>query len=378
MGDDGWHAAADGEGEDFYDGLSAEEILNTEFPDYTNYNDKRTIDQIIAAAGTEKGAAASAAENGEVNLEMDMNMDPIQYESEYGKGNGFTSARMASSNNFWPKKERLAGTGLEHENWRWPKNIIPYKIAPQYTEDERKTIYSGMKMWMRKTCIEFEPAGSAKAKSTGHNNFLYIFSGDGCYSRVGYQAHLRPQPLSLQKYICSRGMCDGCMQPATVAHELGHAIGLHHEQTREDRDNYLQVLENNIIPDQRFNFEKQEGYSTFGTPYDYCSVMHYGATAFGLRPEYLTMIPKDLGYISVSLHLHTTSNSANGFTSRDVSYVDKSIVERSIDVSHTKYKLSLTNLRSKGNLNLLLNFLLSLTRCHLLSLVEVNQAILSW
>jgi len=249
--DDGWHAAADGEGEDFYDGLSAEEILNTEFPDYTDYNDKRTIDQIIAAAGTEKGAAASAAENGEVNLEMDMNMDPIQYESEYGKGNGFTSARMASSNNFWPKKERLAGTGLEHENWRWPKNIIPYKIAPQYTEDERKTIYSGMKMWMRKTCIEFEPAGSAKAKSTGHNNFLYIFSGDGCYSRVGYQAHLRPQPLSLQKYICSRGMCDGCMQPATVAHELGHAIGLHHEQTREDRDNYLQVLENNIIPDQR-------------------------------------------------------------------------------------------------------------------------------
>merc|ERR1719249_634717 len=82
-------------------------------------------------------------------------------------------------------------------------------------------------------------------------------------------------------------------------------------------------------------------------------------------------------FISVSLHLHTTSNSADGFTSRDISYMDESIVERSIDVSHTKYKLSLTNLRSKRNLNLLLNFLLSLTRCHLLSLVEVNQAILA-
>jgi len=305
--DDGWHAAADGEGEDYYDGLSAEEILNTEFPDYTDYNDKRTIDQIIAAAGTEKGAAASAAENGEVNLDMDMNMDPIQYKSEYGNGNGFTSARMANSKDLRPKKERLAGSGREHINWRWPKNIIPYRIDPGYSEEERNIILSGMKMWMEKTCIKFEPAGSPAAKSTNHKNYLYIFHGKGCWSMVGYEASLGytgAQRLSLNKTTC--------MHTGVVAHELGHAIGLNHEQNREDRDKYVQILENNIEPDKKTQFAlKTEGHSTFGTQYDYCSVMHYGPQFFTLGYKYFTMIPKDLGYISVIGHqTHVTYTDA--------------------------------------------------------------------
>merc|ERR1711915_684623 len=81
---------------EFEEGLSADEILNMEFPvEYSN--DDRTIDEMIAAAGTAAGAARAAGENQEINFDMDMNMDPAQYEIEYRKLQGFAGAGMARS-----------------------------------------------------------------------------------------------------------------------------------------------------------------------------------------------------------------------------------------------------------------------------------------
>merc|ERR1712198_423867 len=117
--------------EEFIEGLSADEILNTEF-EVEYAADDRTIDEIIAAAGTAAGAAKAAGENQEINYDMDMNMDPMQYEVEYGKLAGFAGAGMASS---W---------------YRWPKAIIPYRIQSGYTQTQLNTIYQGMQMWMER------------------------------------------------------------------------------------------------------------------------------------------------------------------------------------------------------------------------------------
>lgn len=253
---------------EFIEGLSADEILNTEFPaEYST--DDRTIDEIIAAAGTKDGAAIAAADNGDVNYDMDMNMAPEQYAVEYGKLSGFAGAGMANS---W---------------YRWPKAIIPYRISSGFSSSQISTIYAGMKMWMEKTCIRFVQAGSAEARSTGHSHYITIFSGQGCYSSVGY-SH-RSHQVSLQ--------ARGCVIPGIVAHELGHTIGLHHEQCRPDRDSYIRVNLSPVSSNMRHNFNKMSGTNNFGMPYDYCSLMHYGATAFGGRS--FTMIPKDLDYLAV-------------------------------------------------------------------------------
>jgi hypothetical protein len=68
-----------------------------------------------------------------------------------------------------------------------------------------------------------------------------------------------------------------------IVHEILHSLGILHEQSRNDRDNFVDILENNIAPGRAGNFRK----STSGTvdigPYDYGSIMHYSAWAFG-RP----------------------------------------------------------------------------------------------
>lgn len=64
----------------------------------------------------------------------------------------------------------------------------------------------------------------------------------------------------------------------TVMHELLHAAGLYHEQSRYDRDSKIDINWACIPFDRWHNFNKVLGDSPVG--YDYSSIMHYGPTAF--------------------------------------------------------------------------------------------------
>lgn len=69
----------------------------------------------------------------------------------------------------------------------------------------------------------------------------------------------------------------GCLTVGTIMHEMIHALGFDHEQSRPDRDDYVTIQYNNIQPGAEPNFEKLSSrqYSTFGVPYDQLSIMHY-------------------------------------------------------------------------------------------------------
>ncbi len=63
-----------------------------------------------------------------------------------------------------------------------------------------------------------------------------------------------------------------------LLHEIGHLIGLYHEQTRLDRDTYIEVIWSEIVQGQEHNFEKRTvgEVDSRSVPYDYKSIMHYG------------------------------------------------------------------------------------------------------
>ena len=69
------------------------------------------------------------------------------------------------------------------------------------------------------------------------------------------------------------------LQLGTVVHEILHSMGMLHEQSRPDRDDYLTIDFDNIKSDKKDNFLKY-GWNSVDTreiPYDLGSVMHYGS-----------------------------------------------------------------------------------------------------
>jgi hypothetical protein len=118
-------------------------------------------------------------------------------------------------------------------------------------------------------------------------NYVRIFSDSGCYSFVGRVGGA--QSLSLMKP--GRGTC---LINGIIQHELLHALGLFHEQSRSDRDTYVRINTQNIQPGAAGNFNKYSAnvISHYGQPYNYRSVMHYSAFAFSSNGQ-PTIVPTD-------------------------------------------------------------------------------------
>ncbi|XP_073715161.1 low choriolytic enzyme-like isoform X1 [Misgurnus anguillicaudatus] len=160
---------------------------------------------------------------------------------------------------------------------RWPKysdgNIwVPYVIADHYSSSELQMIEHVLYSFTTISCIRFFPRSNQR-------DYISIESRSGCYSYVGRQGNA--QTVSLARF--------GCIYHSTIQHELLHALGFNHEQTRSDRDSYIQILWDNIQDDMKYNFNKIETLNQ-GTPYDYGSVMQYEKYAFS-KNGYPSMVP---------------------------------------------------------------------------------------
>ena len=76
----------------------------------------------------------------------------------------------------------------------------------------------------------------------------------------------------------------GCENYLTVTHEILHAAGVHHEQSRPDRDEFVKIHWKNIQKGAENNFMKMDAGTVLdNTPYDYNSIMHYGGRDFGIN-----------------------------------------------------------------------------------------------
>nr|ACQ58148.1 Low choriolytic enzyme precursor [Anoplopoma fimbria] len=159
----------------------------------------------------------------------------------------------------------------------WPKatdgNVyVPFRIANAFSQRERSTIIAGLQSFAESTCIRFTPFNRQR-------DFVDIMSLSGCFSFVGRRG--RGQTVSLSRR--------GCVFRQIIQHELLHALGFNHEQTRSDRDQNVRILLENVMRGTESNFRRIQT-RNLGTPYDYNSVMHYGRFAFS-RNRRPTIIP---------------------------------------------------------------------------------------
>ncbi|XP_049592554.1 high choriolytic enzyme 2-like [Syngnathus scovelli] len=155
-------------------------------------------------------------------------------------------------------------------NCRWSKYSdgyvsIPYVVSRDFPEREKQKIEMAMRAFHGTTCIRFVPR-------TDEFDYISVESRGGCFSSLGRQGG--KQVVSINRF--------GCLYHGIILHELIHALGFQHEQTRSDRDGYVRIIWENIDPETTYNFIRQDT-NNLNTPYDYTSVMHYGKTAFSIN-----------------------------------------------------------------------------------------------
>lgn len=84
----------------------------------------------------------------------------------------------------------------------------------------------------------------------------------------------------------------GCFRSGTVVHEFLHTLGFYHMQSATERDDYVMIAWEHIIPGMEHNFNTYgaDVITNFGVEYDVVSVMHYNAYAF-TKNGFATIIP---------------------------------------------------------------------------------------
>ncbi|XP_077149184.1 embryonic protein UVS.2-like [Ranitomeya variabilis] len=78
-----------------------------------------------------------------------------------------------------------------------------------------------------------------------------------------------------------------------------HALGFYHEHTRKDRDQYIDILWQNISPNDYSSFKTDDDGNLMNLPYAYNSVLHYASTAYSNVPGQPSMVAKSDRSISL-------------------------------------------------------------------------------
>lgn len=175
-------------------------------------------------------------------------------------------------------------TGLLDESYRWINNTIAYEIDYEVFSDEQVAhIESGLELIQNVTCVTF-------VERTDEEDYISVIGDStGCWSYVGRQGGR--QELHLQLYAPDTG----CFRIGTIVHEFIHALGFFHMQSATERDEYVTIMWDNILPGTESNFNKYgaDVVTNFGVEYDYGSVMHYGAYGFAINASLPTIVPID-------------------------------------------------------------------------------------
>ncbi|MDB4882264.1 MAG: hypothetical protein JWL95_1030 [Gemmatimonadetes bacterium] len=150
---------------------------------------------------------------------------------------------------------------IDGAGFRWPGGVMPYEIDAALPNTQRLT--DAIKL------IEESTGGVTIVPRSGQADYVKFVTSTGCSSPIGRQGGEQQIKLGDD---CSAG---------NAAHEMMHSLGMFHEQSRCDRDDFVEILSANVESGKEFNFDKEcAGATDLGYNYDFGSMMHYPLDAF--------------------------------------------------------------------------------------------------
>lgn len=152
------------------------------------------------------------------------------------------------------------GVIIDGSSYRWPGGVVPYVIASNLPNQWRVTDAINY--------IEANTSGVDFVPRTNQSDYIYVIPSSGCASYIGR--------IGGAQYLYLGSGCGS----GNTAHELLHALGMFHEQSRCDRDSYVTINWGNIASGYSGNFDKECTGASDVYGYDEGSIMHYGPYAF--------------------------------------------------------------------------------------------------
>ena len=169
--------------------------------------------------------------------------------------------------------------GLLSERDYWPNGEVFYEFDDNVNQANRQAMLQAMAVWEGVARLTFKPKGSLDFY------YLHIQNSTENSSPVGRQRITFKSTINISSWGSTYQM----------VHELGHTLGLWHEQSRSDRNSYIRINSANILPGREIDFEVRNEALHYG-PYDFDSVMHYdqfASSANGL-PTITVLPPYDV------------------------------------------------------------------------------------
>jgi hypothetical protein len=161
----------------------------------------------------------------------------------------------------------------------WKSKNIPYLIHPDLKNKE--AVESAIDYFNRNTSIRFIPY--SEFSSPPEDTILFEpmpLLEEHCLSYLGHIGGI--QPIQLGK-DCKK---------QEILHELMHALGFIHEQSRTDRGSYIDILWDHIEKKYQPQFEiAPDSFTELvrGFGFDYHSVMLYSEYSFSINPGLPTL-----------------------------------------------------------------------------------------